>query len=152
MRTMQFLAHLNSAFNQRGSVLVAQTKIPSLDETVSAMIREESCMRLHFELSELPGARSALATLSSGMTSMQGETRKCYNCGEVGHMSKACPKPPRGERGGRGQSGGRGRGCGGRRGGGGGGYRAHLMVDPQVEEETVFTEEHELFKTRERRV
>ena len=82
------------------------------------------------------------------MTGAQGETRRCYNCGEVGHLSKVCPKPPRErETDGRGQPGGRGRGCGGRRGGRGGGYRANLMVDPHVEEETGFTaEEHELFE------
>ena len=116
MRTMQFLAHLNPAFDQRRSVILAQAKIPTLDEAVSAMIQEESRMRLHSESGGPPGARSALATLSSGMTGAQGETRKCYNCGEVGHLSKACHKPPRErEAGGRGHPGGRGRGRGGRR-------------------------------------
>jgi hypothetical protein len=38
MRTMQFLAHLNPTFDQRRSVLLVQTKFPSLDEAISAMI------------------------------------------------------------------------------------------------------------------
>jgi Zinc knuckle len=59
------------------------------------MIQEESHMRLHFELGGLSGARSALVTLSLGMTGTQIETCKYYNCGEVGHLSKACPKSPK---------------------------------------------------------
>jgi hypothetical protein len=41
MRTMQFLAYLNPTFDQRRSVLLAQIKIPSLDEAISMMIQEE---------------------------------------------------------------------------------------------------------------
>jgi Zinc knuckle len=71
-----------------------------------------------------------------------GETRQCYNCGEVGHLKQACPKPPK-ERdaGGREQSGSRGRDCGGRRGGREG-NQAHLMVAEEEEAVEDLTEEN----------
>ncbi|XP_078182084.1 uncharacterized protein LOC144575718 isoform X2 [Carex rostrata] len=131
MRTMQFLAHLNPAFDQMRSIMLAQTKIPSLDEAIAVMMQEESRMKLHAEPNGPPGARSALATSSLGMTGVQRKTRRCYNCGEIGHLIKACSKPPK-ERdvGGRGQSGNRGHGRGGRRGG----NRTNLMIAEEEEE------------------
>ena len=131
---MHFLRHLDSAFEQRSAMLLAQSKIPSLDEAISAMIQEESRIGLQAGTGGLPGAKSALAVSNSGNTGYRGETRQCYNCGEVGHLKQACPKPPK-ERdtGGRGQSGSRGRGRGGRRGGRGG-NRAYLMVEEEEEE------------------
>ncbi|XP_039145420.1 uncharacterized protein LOC120282650 [Dioscorea cayenensis subsp. rotundata] len=70
-----------------------------------------------------------------------------------GHLSKACPKPPKErETGRREQSGGRGRGRRGHKGGIGGGYQAHQMIDPQVEEKSVLTEEeNELFEMLKRK-
>ncbi|KAJ4737614.1 Transposon Ty1-H Gag-Pol polyprotein [Rhynchospora pubera] len=142
-RTMHFLRRLNPAFEHRTAVLLAQTRIPSLDEAIAAMMQEESRIKLLSEANGV-GVRSALTVSNSSMAGVQGETRKCYNCGEVGHLRTACPKPLK-ERdfGGRGQSGGRGRGRGrGGRRGGRGGYRANLMV-AEEEEDTgvVFTEE-----------
>jgi Zinc knuckle len=55
-------------------------------------------MMLHSESGGLSGARSVLVTLSLGMTGAHIETRKCYNCEDVGHLSKVCPKPHQGER------------------------------------------------------
>jgi hypothetical protein len=37
-RTMQFLRNLNPAFDQRRAMLLAQTKIPPLKETIMAMM------------------------------------------------------------------------------------------------------------------
>ncbi|XP_078169017.1 uncharacterized protein LOC144563418 [Carex rostrata] len=98
------------------------------------MIQEESRMRLKAGTGGPPGVRSALAVSNSDNTGYRGETRQCYNCGEVGHLKQACPKPPK-ERdtGGRGQSGSRGHGHGGQRGGRGG-NRAYLMVIEEEEE------------------
>jgi Zinc knuckle len=111
---------------------LAQMTVPSLDESIAAMIQEESRMKLHSEPSMPSGVRSALATMSSSMIGAQGETRRCYNCGEIGHLRQVCPKPPK-ERdsSGRRQSGGRGCGRGGRKGGGQGGYRTNLMVEKE---------------------
>jgi Zinc knuckle len=86
---------MNPIFDQRRLVLLAQTKISSLDEAISVMIQEESRMKPHSESGELSGARSILVTLSSGMTGARIEPHKCYNCGEIGHLSKACPNPPK---------------------------------------------------------
>ncbi|XP_078148100.1 uncharacterized protein LOC144543639 [Carex rostrata] len=133
-RTMHFMRGLNPAFEPRCAVLLAQPKIPSLDEAISAMIQEESRMGLQAGAGGLSQVKSALAVSNSGNTEYRGETRQCYNCGEVGHLKQACPKLPK-ERdtGGRGQFGSRGRSRRGRRGGRGG-NRAHLMVAEEEEE------------------
>jgi hypothetical protein len=97
------------------------------------MIHEETRLRLQAGLGGLPGVKSAQAASNPGNSRSKGETRECYNCGEVGDLKSACTRPPKVKNlGGRGQSGGRGRG---RRGGGIGGYRANLMVAEEEEEE-----------------
>jgi hypothetical protein len=91
-RTMHFLKHIYLTFDQRSAVLLVQSKIPSLDEAIYAMIREESRIGLQAGLGGLPGPKSALAAANTGY---MGETRQCCNCGEVGHLKQACPKPPK---------------------------------------------------------
>jgi Zinc knuckle len=116
--TMHFLRHLDSTFDQRSVVLLAQSKILSLDEAISSIIQEESCIGLQTGSGGLPRPKSALAAANIGNTRYRDETRQCYNCGEVGHVKQACPKPPKmRDAGGRGQSGSHGRNRGGRRGG-----------------------------------
>lgn len=118
-RTMQFLKHLNPAFYQMRADLLAQTKIPTLDEAIATMMQEESRMKSLSNAAGLSGMRSALATSNPNPYCSYGETRKCYNCDKVGHLSRACPKPPREiEAGRQGQPGAR----GGRRGGRCGSY------------------------------
>jgi hypothetical protein len=85
-RTMKILRGLSSDFDQRRSVLLAQTTIPSPDESIAVMKQEESRMKLHSESSMPSGVRSALATVNSSMIGAQGETRRCYNYGEIGHL------------------------------------------------------------------
>jgi Zinc knuckle len=152
-RTMHFMRGLNQAFEPRCAVLLAQPKIPSLEETISAMVQEESRIRLQSGAVGLSGVKSALAVSKPDNTGYRGETQECYNCGEVGHLKQFCTKSPT-ERnlGGRGQSGGRGRGRGGRRGGRGG-YQAHLTVAEEEGEETVvFTEkDHEFLEMLKRK-
>jgi hypothetical protein len=43
---MHFMRELNPAFEPRCAVLLAQPKISSLEETISAMVQEESRIRL----------------------------------------------------------------------------------------------------------
>jgi Retrotransposon gag protein len=153
MRTMHFMRGLNPAFEPRCAVLLAQPNIPSLEETISAMVQEDSRIRLQSGAAGLPGVKSALAVSKPDNTGYRGETRECYNCGEVGYLNQFCTKPPK-ERNldGRGRSGGRGRGRGGRRGGRGG-YQAHLTVaEGEGEETVVFTEEdHEFLEILKRK-
>ncbi|XP_078172918.1 uncharacterized protein LOC144566765 [Carex rostrata] len=74
-RTMHFMRGLNPAFEPRCAVLLAQSKIPSLDETILAMIQEESRIGLHAGTGGLPQVKSALAVSNSGNTRYRGETR-----------------------------------------------------------------------------
>jgi hypothetical protein len=148
-RTMKFLGGMSPAFDQKRSILLAQPTISSLDESIAVMIQEESRMRLHSDQSMHFGTQSALTTASSGTTGAQVETRRCYNCGEIGHLRRVCLKPPK-ERdlGGRGQFGGRGRSRGGRSGGGRGSYRTNLMVEGEEEDSApsvVFSEEDKMY-------
>jgi Zinc knuckle len=76
---------LNQAFEPRFAVLLAQPKIPSLEETIPAMVEKESRIRLQSGAAGLPGVKSALAVSKLGNTRYRGETQECYNCGEVGH-------------------------------------------------------------------
>jgi Zinc knuckle/Retrotransposon gag protein len=94
-RTLHFLRHLDSTFDQKSAMLLAQSKIPSLDEAISAMIQEESCIGLQAGSGGLSGPKSALAAANTSNTRYRGETRQCYNCGEVGHLKQVCPKPPK---------------------------------------------------------
>lgn len=137
-------------FEQRAATLLAQPRIPSFEEAMSAMIQEESRIVLQAGAGGLPRVKSALAVSNSGNTGSRGKTRECYNCGEVGYLKQACKKPPRDRNSGaRGQLGGRGRGRGGRRGGGRGGYQAHLTVTEGEDEGSVtgvgFSEEDQTF-------
>ena len=92
---MHFLRHLDPAFEQRSAVLLATSKIPSLEEAISAMIQEESRIGLQAGTGGLPGVKSALAASNLGNVGSRVETRECYNCGEVGHLKTACTKPLR---------------------------------------------------------
>jgi hypothetical protein len=49
-------------------------------------------MQLHSDANGSIETRSALVISNSGMIGVQGETHKCYNYGEVGHLSMTCPK------------------------------------------------------------
>jgi hypothetical protein len=71
-RTMHFLKRLNPTFKQRSAVLLAQARIPSLDEAIAAMMQEESRIKLHSEAKGDVGMRSTMIVSNSGMTGVQG--------------------------------------------------------------------------------
>ncbi|XP_020248187.1 uncharacterized protein LOC109825723 [Asparagus officinalis] len=115
-RTMSFLRGLAPAYEQRTTLLLTQTKFPPLEKAVSAMIQEESRIRLRSGIGGLRGEKSALVVSNPDNTRFRRETRQCFNCGEVGHLRQMCPKPPkernwgeRGQTGGHAGRGGRGR-------------------------------------------
>lgn len=84
-RTMQFLKNLDLAYEWRIGLLLSGVKIPPLEEVISAMSREESQLRLQIGIG-LPGVKSALEVSKSGNIRFKGETCRCYNCKEVGHL------------------------------------------------------------------
>jgi len=116
-RVTHFLRNIDPEFESRRAAFCHQESLPTLEEVVSAMVIEESRLRM---MSGDNSVKSAYTTVAE---------RLCYNCGEKGHMSYDCPLPKNyggrsGTRGGRG--GGRGDQRGGRGGGRTGGYgRGH---------------------------
>lgn len=135
-RVTHFLRNLDPEFESRRAAFCHQDSLPTMAEAVSAMVIEESRLRM---MSSNNPVKSAYTTLAE---------RDFYNCGEKGHLSYNCPLPRNyggrsGTRGGRGgarsdQGGGRGsRGHGraGGRGRGRGGPHANAATmdsGPQV--------------------
>jgi hypothetical protein len=119
-RVTHFLRNLDPKFESRRAAFCHQDSLPTMEEAVSAMVIEESRLRM---MSNNNPVKSAYIIVVE---------RKCYNCGEEGHLSYNCPLPKnyggrsqtRGSHGGaRGDQGG---GCGGRGGGRIGGHgRGH---------------------------
>ncbi|KAK8957941.1 hypothetical protein KSP39_PZI000182 [Platanthera zijinensis] len=131
-RTMKFLKGLDDKFNQRRALLLSGTTIPTLTKAISAMIQNETRLKLQAGAGGSTTVKSALAVTAPDITGQRGETRKCYNCGEVGNLRQACPMPPKE----RNLGCGRGRGRGGREG-----YRANLgMTENEEEVGVIYTE------------
>ena len=100
-----------------------------MEERIATVIKEESCTRLHSEASGPPRIRTASAATKPGITGVQEETHRCYNCGKVGYPSNICQRPPKErEIGGRGQPGGCGRGRDDSRGGPIEDYQTNLKI------------------------
>jgi len=137
-RVTQFLKNLDPEVESRRAAFCHQDSLPTMEEAVSAMVNEESRLRV---MSNNNPVKSAYVTL--------GE-RDCYNCGEKGHLSYNCPLPKNyggrgGARGGRGSArGGQGGGRGGRLGGRGrgrGGPHANAATTEDVSSVTLTGEE-----------
>uniref|UniRef100_A0A8R7R3P9 CCHC-type domain-containing protein n=1 Tax=Triticum urartu TaxID=4572 RepID=A0A8R7R3P9_TRIUA len=126
-RVRDFLNGLHSKFENRRATLYGTGKLPSLEQAISAIISEETRLRLEAGAAVLEGVvhrRSALLTAESGnypITGTNTYSRACFECGLTGHLRAACPQLMGGGRG-RGldwRARGRGRGfdgCGGGRG------------------------------------
>jgi hypothetical protein len=114
-RVTQFLKNLDPEFESRRAAFCHQESLPTMEEAVSAMVIEESRLRM----------MSSNNPVKSAYTSMA--ERKCYNCGEEGHLSYNCPLPKSygGRSGSRGGRGGARGDQGGRGGRGGGRARGH---------------------------
>jgi hypothetical protein len=127
-RVTHFLKNLDPEFESRRAAFCHQDSLPTMEEAVPAMVIEESRLRM----------MSGNNSLKSAYTSMAA--RKCYNCGEEGHLSYNCSLPrsyggrggshggrggARGDQGGRGDRGG---GCAGGRGRGRGGFQANVAT------------------------
>ena len=125
-RVTHFLRNLDPEFESRRAAFCHQDSLPTMEEAVSAMVIEESRLRM---MSGNNPVKSAYTTVA---------VKKCYNCGEEGHLSYNCPLPKSyvgrsGTRGGRGDAHGDQGGRGGRGGGRiGGRGRGRGRAGPQV--------------------
>ncbi|KAM0864030.1 hypothetical protein ACQ4PT_044189 [Festuca glaucescens] len=115
-RVRDFLNGLNIKFENRRAALYGIEKLPSLKQAISAIISEETRLKLEVAGSTTQGAshRRAAFLASEGVGYQRSgaitSERKCFECGQPGHLKNACPELFGGGRG-RGQGwGGRGRG------------------------------------------
>jgi hypothetical protein len=115
-RVRDFLNGLNSKFENRRAALYGNGTLPSLEQAISAILSEETRLKLEDNGPAAQGIsqrRSALLAAGGGNLQRLGlnvDDRKCFECGQPGHMKMACPELIGGGRG-RGQDWrGRGRG------------------------------------------
>ena len=74
-RVTHFLKNLDLEFESRRAAFCHQESLPTMDEAVSAMINEESRLRVMTASDPVKSAYTAT------------DDRDCYNCGEKGHLS-----------------------------------------------------------------
>jgi hypothetical protein len=104
-RVRDFLNGLNPKFENRRAALYGSGKLPSLEEVISAIISEETRLKLEGSATTTHGitqGRSALMVADN--TNFQRlraniNDRTCYECGQSGHLKAACPQLLRGGRG-----------------------------------------------------
>jgi hypothetical protein len=80
-RVTHFLKNLDPKFENIRATFCHQESLPTMNETVSAMINEESRLRV---MTTSDPAKSAYTAI---------DDRDCYSCGEKGHLSYNCPHP-----------------------------------------------------------
>ena len=123
-RVRDFLNGLNSEFENRRAALYGSATLPTLEQAISAIISEETRLNLEKSGPAIQGVtqRRAALFVAEGRNyqrpTMNLFQKKCFQCGEPGHLRIACPELTGGGRG-RGQDWrgrGRGRGFNGRGG------------------------------------
>ncbi|SPT18889.1 unnamed protein product [Triticum aestivum] len=117
-RVRDFLNGLNPKFENRRVALYGSGKLPTLEHAISAIVSEETRLKLEAAGSVTQGImhrRSALYAADGGNYQRSGSNiaeKKCFECGQPGHFRFSCPELMGGGRG-RGQEWrGRGRGRG----------------------------------------
>lgn len=115
-RVRDFLNGLHPKFENRRAALYGSGKLPNLEQAISAIISEETRLRLETTGSVGQSAsqrRAAFLAAESGNYQNLGTNphdKKCFECGQPGHLRAMCPQLFAGGRG-RGQDWrGRGRG------------------------------------------
>src|SRR5438128_1011022 len=93
-RVIKFLKGLNSLFEGRRATMFHQTLLPTLEETIAAIVQEETRQKVMLSSPTQQVTRPAFVVT---------ETRDCFNCGEKGHLSCNCTNPHRFSRGRSGQ-------------------------------------------------
>ncbi len=97
-RVRDFLNGLNPKFENRRAALYGSENLPSLEQAISAIISEETRLKLESSGLDTPGVtqrRSALAAMNYGNYQRTGPSvleRKCHECGKPGHLRASCPE------------------------------------------------------------
>lgn len=97
-RVREFLNGLGSKFENRRAALYGSGKLSSLEQAISAIISEETRLKLEGvgpATSSITQGRSALIATESGgyqRTGMNASDKKCFECGQPGHLKAACPQ------------------------------------------------------------
>jgi hypothetical protein len=80
-RVNHFLKNLDPEFESRRGAFFHQESLPTMNEVVSAMINEESRLRVMSSGNHVKLAYDVI------------DDKECYNCGKRGHLSYSCPNP-----------------------------------------------------------
>lgn len=143
-RVRDFLNGLHPKFENRRAALYGSEKLPSLEQAISAIISEETRLRLEAAgptAQSISQSRSAMLATDGRNYQNPGTTtyeRTCFECGQPGHFKAVCPELMGGGRG-RGQ-GWRGRGRGRLSNGRGGGHGRGMRPPGRANTTSVFEE------------
>ncbi|KAM3368389.1 hypothetical protein ACQJBY_016747 [Aegilops geniculata] len=111
-RVRHFLNGLHPRFENRRAALYGSGKLPSLEHAISAIVSEETRLKLEAVGSVGQGVSQKCSAFlaTEQRVEISPHEKKCFECGQPGHLKVACPQLTGGGRG-RGQDWrGRGRG------------------------------------------
>lgn len=95
-RVRDFLNGLNSKFENRRAAIYGSDKSPSLEQAISAIITEETRLKLEAGGASVQPIHGRSVMFAAGAGNQQravvpiGE-RTCFECGLAGHMRSTCP-------------------------------------------------------------
>lgn len=94
-RVRDFLNGLHPRFENRRAALYGSGKLPSLEQAISAVVSEETRLKLeavHTAGQSVSQRRSAFFVAGNDNYRRAGLERKCFECGDPGHLKAACPQ------------------------------------------------------------